>query len=52
MLNKLRRNGINYELTITFQNSVNLGNSILVRILAWVVYHREAMYSTEYINFS
>jgi hypothetical protein len=43
-LNKRRRNGRNYELTITSQNcrnafpSVNLGNLILLRILAWVVY--------------
>jgi hypothetical protein len=51
ILNKRRKNGRNYELTITSQNcrnafqSVNLGSPILVRLLAWVVYHGEAMYT-------
>jgi hypothetical protein len=61
ILNKRRRNGRNYELTVKFENrrdafpSVNLGNLILVRLFAWVVYvhsilifHQIPAYSTVY----
>ena len=50
-MNKHTRRGKNYELTTTFQSchdalpSVILGNPILIWLLVWVVYHREATYT-------